>query len=482
MNLTVASTELTSTWDPTLGWDFQCHSHTHPNLQGLTAAEIRWEMEQVNAAFYAQGYNPPTQHAYPYGGYDAVAKTTIAEYRLSGRTVSNALMTFPISDWFEVNATELTEVTSWERITGLVASCISNQTLLHMFTHHVTDSPGQYGCTPAKLARVLDYLVEQQNAGLLEIVTMAEAYDYWSVATDGRAVVVISFDDAYDTDYTTAYPLFQERGIKGTSYIVTGFIGKSGYLSWSMIEEMRTGESSPPKPDLTLSADDITFTPASAEEGEAVTILTSIHNIGDEFATNVLVEFYNASVNPETKIGNYTIGTLGIGASATAETIWIAVAGDHEIYVALDPVNTISESNETNNEVSKIYAARALYVSSDENITHVSSIDIALFTQWPSYQASALITIMDTAGTPIEGATVYGSWSGLYIGDINGVTDVHGQVTLKSDKIEGIGTFTFTVTNIIKADWRYDPIQNRETNDSITCPYVYVYRACVGYH
>jgi len=249
-----------------------------------------------------------------------------------------------------------------------------------------------------------------------------------------------------------------------------------------MIEEMRTGETSPPKPDLTLSADDITFTPASAEEGEAVTILTSIHNIGDEFATNVLVEFYNASVNPETKIGNYTIGTLGIGASATAETVWIAVAGDHEIYVALDPVNTISESNETNNEVSKIYAARALSVSRDENITHVSSIDMALFTQWPLYQASALITIMDTAGTPIEGATVYGSWSGLYIGDINGVTDVHGQVTLKSDKIEGIGTFTFTVTNIIKADWRYDPIQNRETNDSITCPYVYVYRACVGYH
>ena len=91
-----------ATWDPTLGWDFQCHSHTHPHLQGLSAAEIAWEMEQVNAAFQAQGYPTPNHHAYPYGGWDEDVKAVISQYRLSGRMVWGFMMTHPVLDWYEL--------------------------------------------------------------------------------------------------------------------------------------------------------------------------------------------------------------------------------------------------------------------------------------------------------------------------------------------------------------------------------------------
>jgi peptidoglycan/xylan/chitin deacetylase (PgdA/CDA1 family) len=461
----------------------------------MTADEIRWEMEQVNVAFLAQGYDLPTQHAYPYGGFDDSVKATVAEYRLGGRTVWNSMMTFPIQDWFDIKATELTETTTWDKITGLVEDCIANQTMLHMFTHRVSDSPGKYGCTPAKLTRFLDYLVEQQTAGLLEIVTMAEAYDCWSTAIEGHAMVVVSFDDANDSDYTIVYPLFQERGIKGTSYIVTGFIGKPGYLTWTMIEEMRASASSPPKPDLTMASDDFTFTPAAPEEGDTVTISASIHNVGDESAINVMVGFYDGPVSPENMIGTDTISTLEAGATAIATTVWTAVAGNYEIYVAADPEHMISESNENNNEASMTYiliisesnennneTSKTLTVSSSGDIVYISSIDMALFTQWPFYRASALIAIMDDNKNPIVGATVYGNWSGLQAGNVNGVTDVNGQVALYSDKVRGSGTFTFTVTNVVKADWTYDPIQNGVTNNSITCPYVYVYRARLSIH
>jgi peptidoglycan/xylan/chitin deacetylase (PgdA/CDA1 family) len=81
------------------------------------------------------------------------------------------------------------------------------------------------------LARLLDYLLEKQNAGLLTVVTIAEAYDYWSNTKESVAMVIVSFDDGWVTDYTTVYPMFRERGLKGTSYINTGRIGEPNRLN-----------------------------------------------------------------------------------------------------------------------------------------------------------------------------------------------------------------------------------------------------------
>ncbi len=49
---------------------------------------------------------------------------------------------------------------------------------------------------------------------------------------------VITFDDGFETDYTEVYPLFKERGINGTSYVIVSRIGKRGYLDWTQIKEM----------------------------------------------------------------------------------------------------------------------------------------------------------------------------------------------------------------------------------------------------
>jgi len=50
--------------------------------------------------------------------------------------------------------------------------------------------------------------------------------------------VILTFDDGYEEDYTTTYPILKERGIVATSYIVTNDIGKKGYLSWDQIKIM----------------------------------------------------------------------------------------------------------------------------------------------------------------------------------------------------------------------------------------------------
>ena len=83
----------------------------------------------------------------------------------------------------------------------------------------------------------------------------------------------------------------------------------------------------------------------------------------------------------------------------------------------------------------------------------------------------ATVIIVDADGTPVEGATVYGQWSGLTNDTDSGITYASGQVVLTSDRVKnGSGTFTFTVDDITKNGWTYDPDANSETSDSITAP------------
>jgi hypothetical protein len=83
----------------------------------------------------------------------------------------------------------------------------------------------------------------------------------------------------------------------------------------------------------------------------------------------------------------------------------------------------------------------------------------------------AAITVKDTVGSRVEGATVYGTWSGDYGGNVSGVTGADGTVTFVSGKVRQENTeFTFTVTDVVKAGSSYDPALNREDSATITVP------------
>jgi len=83
--------------------------------------------------------------------------------------------------------------------------------------------------------------------------------------------------------------------------------------------------------------------------------------------------------------------------------------------------------------------------------------------------AVATVTIVDNSSKSVEGATVSGYWSGLTSDTDSGTTGSNGEVALKSDSVKNAeGTFTFTVDNIAKEGWTYDPTSNVETIGSIT--------------
>ena len=52
-------------------------------------------------------------------------------------------------------------------------------------------------------------------------------------------VVCLTFDDGFSSDWEIVFPVLQEHGASATFYVVTDWIGKSGYLTKSQIREMK---------------------------------------------------------------------------------------------------------------------------------------------------------------------------------------------------------------------------------------------------
>jgi PKD repeat protein len=100
---------------------------------------------------------------------------------------------------------------------------------------------------------------------------------------------------------------------------------------------------------------------------------------------------------------------------------------------------------------------------------YVSAIDMSFKTAGPNRSGIATVTVKDTDGNLVEGATVFGTWSGAYSGSVSGTTGTGGTVSFESGKVRQSGvTFTFTVDDVQKSGYTYDTTLNVETSDSIT--------------
>jgi len=112
--------------------------------------------------------------------------------------------------------------------------------------------------------------------------------------------------------------------------------------------------------------------------------------------------------------------------------------------------------------------ASATTQSSGGNEIYVNDIAMSYTSAGPNVTGQATVQIKDTGGVNIEGATVYGTWSGSVSGTSEGITGPGGTVLLTSPKRKNGGTFTFTVTNVVKSGYTYNPALNVETTDTIT--------------
>lgn len=50
--------------------------------------------------------------------------------------------------------------------------------------------------------------------------------------------IAITFDDGYENNYTSAYPVLKKFGLQATIFIIPAMIGTDGYLTWDQVIEM----------------------------------------------------------------------------------------------------------------------------------------------------------------------------------------------------------------------------------------------------
>ncbi|HDZ08491.1 polysaccharide deacetylase family protein [Pseudohongiella sp.] len=104
--------------------------------------------------------------------------------------------------------------------------------------HHVSEStPRSTSLTPDELRTQLEYLRDND----FEVWHLDRVLDALQNQEDmPERVAVLTFDDAYESIYTTGLPMLQEFGYPMTLFVSTQPVddNQSGYLSWDQIREM----------------------------------------------------------------------------------------------------------------------------------------------------------------------------------------------------------------------------------------------------
>ena len=106
----------------------------------------------------------------------------------------------------------------------------------HMISDKAPDDAYEYAVPVADFKEQLDYLKSEGY----ETITLQ---DYMRARKGAiklpKKPIVLTFDDGYDDNYTNLLPILEEKGMKGTVYMVTNDIGRPGYLTWDQLREMQ---------------------------------------------------------------------------------------------------------------------------------------------------------------------------------------------------------------------------------------------------
>jgi PKD repeat protein len=170
----------------------------------------------------------------------------------------------------------------------------------------------------------------------------------------------------------------------------------------------------------------------------------------------------SASYDPDGSIVSYA-WDFGDGATSTGQNPSHTYAADGTYTVSLTVTDDSAATDTASQDVTVTSGG------SGSATLYVFDIAMSSKTAGPNRSGIAVVTIKDTDGNLVDGATVYGMWSGAYSGSTSGTTGTDGTVRFESGKVRQSNvTFIFAVDNVEKSDYIYDSTRNVETSDSIT--------------
>ncbi|MGL6110140.1 MAG: PKD domain-containing protein [Rubrivivax sp.] len=188
-----------------------------------------------------------------------------------------------------------------------------------------------------------------------------------------------------------------------------------------------------------------------------VAALSATPNVG---TAPLAVDFSSSgSSDPDNSIVGYewTFGDGAVQSGATASHAY-ASAGNYTAVLKLTDSSGLTASKSVSITASAAVASTPMRVA-DIAMSLVGS---------RSARAVAAVTVKDSSGNSVPGATVSGNWSGVISGSSSVVAGSNGVASLQSPNTKNRGVFQFTVTGVTLPNYSYQPALNTETSDAIT--------------
>lgn len=125
-----------------------------------------------------------------------------------------------------------------------------------------------------------------------------------------RPLVTLTFDDGYNNDYTKGLPLLQKYGFTSTQFIITGDIGKTGYMTRAQVKSFY--EAGGEIASHTVTHDDMLTEPSSQWTTELSQSKTQLQNWIGAPVTDMAFPngLYNKAIVTQTK--KYYTGARGV--------------------------------------------------------------------------------------------------------------------------------------------------------------------------
>jgi hypothetical protein len=177
-------------------------------------------------------------------------------------------------------------------------------------------------------------------------------------------------------------------------------------------------------PNLTISYQDLVFTPTPGLERGNTNISTLIKNDGFSQTSNIVVNFYKGVPGQDgVLLGSQTIPSLNAGESSRVSIDWtnIMESGEKIIYVQVDPLNQINEVREDDNSAFTTLQILSLpdFVISTNSITFDPSapkdgdmVTINVTVQNKGEQGTQNVLVRASEGATVIGSQVIPSIAG----------------------------------------------------------------------
>lgn len=217
----------------------------------------------------------------------------------------------------------------------------------------------------------------------------------------------------------------------------------------------------PPDPLTDIAISDVSA-PASATQGNPVSVSVTVSNVGNQ----EVASSFDVTLTDDTDgipVGTQTVAGLGIGAFTVLTFEWTTESsslGDHSLTAVHDFPDDENPSNDSN---STTVALTEVPVGAAG--MHVADLFPYSSSEGRTWSAYVIIRIHDENHDPIEGATVYGSWTGNGLAVDECTTDYAGEClmlsTLNGKKTKSL---TFTVTDVTFGSATYSPSDNHDAD------------------